>query len=156
MSEIKQRDSAIRNELKRLAATHGGMLQPKTVVESARPDHSPLHDSFDWDDSEAAEKWRLTQARQLIRAVVQYEQVGNKTISTRVFVSLTPDREESGYRLTNAVMSDDAHRQQLLTDAMADMQRFKEKYRRLAELAKVFSAMDEVSVEEPAQLSATA
>lgn len=147
MSEQKQRDSAIRNELTRLAAEHGGELQPKAVVDAARSEDSPLHKSFDWDDSEAAEKWRLTQARNLIRAVVTYEKVGNKTVETRVFVSLTPDRKENGdgYRLTSSVMSDDAHRQQLLSDAMGEMQRFKEKYRRLSELAKVFAAMDEVT-----------
>jgi hypothetical protein len=147
MSDQKQRESAIRNELTRLAAEHGGELQPKAVVDAARSEDSPLHKSFDWDDSEAAEKWRLTQARNLIRAVVTYETVGNKTVETRVFVSLTPDRKENGdgYRLTSSVMSDEAHRQQLLTDAMGEMQRFKDKYRRLAELAKVFAAMDEVT-----------
>lgn len=153
MSDQKQRDSAIRAELTRLAAEHGGELQPKAVVDAARSEDSPLHKSFDWDDSDAAEKWRLTQARNLIRAVVTYEKVGNKTIETRVFVSLTPDRKENGdgYRLTSSVMSNDTHRQQLLTDAMGEMQRFKEKYRRLSELAKVFAAMDEVTARDLAQ-----
>jgi hypothetical protein len=159
MTDIKQRESAIRNELTRLAAVHNGQLLPRIVVDAARPDDSPLHSSFDWNDSAAAEKWRLTQARNLIRAVVTFEQVGNKSVACRVFVSLTPDREEdgAGYRLTSNVMSDEGYRRQLLTDAMADMQRFKDKYRRLAELAKVFAAMDEVTADEPAaQLSATA
>lgn len=147
MTDEKQRESAIRNELMRLVVLGGGELQPKAVVDAARSEESPLHKSFDWDDSEAAEKWRVTQARNLIRAVVTYEKVGNKSVSTRVFVSLTPDREEHGvgYRLTSSVMSDDAHRQQMLSDAMGEMQRFKEKYRRLSELAKVFAAMDAVT-----------
>lgn len=147
MSDTKQRDSAIRNELTRLAAEHGGVLQPKIVVDAARDDESPLHDSFDWDDSSAAEKYRLAQARNLIRAVVTHETVGKKSVPTRVFVSLTPDRDEDGvgYRLTKSVLSDEAHRQQLLADAVAEMNRFREKYRRLSELAKVFAAMEEVS-----------
>jgi tRNA A37 N6-isopentenylltransferase MiaA len=150
MTEQKRRESIIRNELTRLAAEHGGELQPKAVVDAARPDTSPLHNSFDWDDSEAAEKWRLQQARQLIRAVVIYEHVGKKSMPVRVFVSLTPDREENGagYRLANVVLADAAHRQQMLSDALAEMQRFRLKYQRLSELAKVFEAMDEVTTPE--------
>lgn len=159
--EEKRRESAIANELKRLADAHGGNLQPKTVVDSARDDESPLHGSFNWDDTSAAEQWRLQQARQLIRAVVTYEKVGSgKSVPCRVFVSLTPDREEDGggYRLSNSVMSDVDYRRQMLADAMAEMQRFKEKYRRLSELAKVFAAMDDVTAgeQQAVQLSATA
>lgn len=158
MTDIKQRESVIRNELTQLAREHGGELHPKVVVDAARPEDSPLHKSFDWDDSDAAEKWRLQQARQLISAVVTYEKVGKSTVPVRVFVSLTPDREKNGagYRLANTVMSDAEHRQQMLTDAMAEMQRFKEKYRRLSELAKVFAAMDEVTKDEQLPLAETA
>jgi hypothetical protein len=153
MTEEKQRESLIRNELIRLATAHGGQLHPKLVVDAARADDSPLHQSFDWNDTDAAEKWRLQQARNLIRVVVTYEKVGNRSLPVRVFVSLTPDREENGpgYRLASAVMSDAAHRQQLLSDALSEMQHFKEKYARLVELAKVFAAMDEVSQEKLAE-----
>lgn len=158
MTDIKQRDSAIRNELIRLAEEHEGKLEARTVVDAARAEDSPLHRSFTWDDTKAAEQWRLQQARQLITAVVKYEQVGKRLLPVQVFVSLSPDRQNDGggYRLAAEVMSDEVHRQQMLADAMADMQRFKEKYRRLSELAKVFAAIDEVAANEPTQLSATA
>jgi hypothetical protein len=153
MTEEKQRESLIRNELTALAREHGGELQPKVVVDAARPEDSPLHKSFDWDDSHAAEQWRLQQARQLILAVVTYEKVGNKSLPVRVFVSLTTDRHQDGvgYRLSQSVLSDSHHRQQMLADAMAEMNRFREKYRRLTELAKVFAAMEEVSQQELAE-----
>ena len=43
-----------------------------------------------------------------------------------------------------AVLSDDELREQLLEDARQDMEIFRQKYRGLAKLAKVFAAMDEV------------
>ncbi len=44
-------------------------LTPALVVEVARdPDH-PLHHRFEWDDEKAGDKYRLHQARQLIRSV---------------------------------------------------------------------------------------
>jgi hypothetical protein len=40
-----------------------GRITAHAVLDAARPESSPIHDCFDWDDSEAAEKWRLEQAR---------------------------------------------------------------------------------------------
>ena len=148
----EQKQSIIASELERLTRLNGGVLQPQTVVEAARDPKSPLHDSFDWDDTEAASKWRLHQARQLIRVLVRYEPVtGGKTVPVRVFVSLTPDRKEDGggYRLSQSVFSDDDMRRQLLVDARREMARFREKYSALTELAKVFEAMEEAQEELP-------
>lgn len=46
-----------------------GVLLPGDVLNNARDPESPLHPFFTWDDSEAAEKCRLLEARQLIRRV---------------------------------------------------------------------------------------
>jgi hypothetical protein len=137
--------NTIAKELAKLARKHGGQLRPEVVVESARDPKSPLHSSFNWDDTEAAIQWRLQQARMLIRAVVTYESVGDgKTVKVRPYVSLSSDRTEGGpgYRTLVSVMSDDELRAQMLVDARDDMQRFKAKYRALKELVDVFEAMD--------------
>jgi hypothetical protein len=140
--------SKIADELQRLAEEYGGELKPRVVVDAARDPDSPLHDSFEWDDSRASEAWRLHQARMLIRAVVTYETVGSAVVPCRVFVSLTPDRQEdgAGYRLTTTVLSDVDRREQMLRDARAEMQRFRDKYRSLTELAAVFEAIDRVDL----------
>ena len=44
-----------------------GTLTPELVVDVARDPEHPLHSRFEWDDSIAAEKWRLEQAGQLLR-----------------------------------------------------------------------------------------
>lgn len=43
-----------------------GKLTPALVVQTARDPEHPLHERFEWDDSVAAEKWRLEQGHQLI------------------------------------------------------------------------------------------
>jgi len=144
------------NELKRLAASNGGILQPKAVIDAARDGDSPLHSQFEWDDDKASEAWRLQQARQLIRVVVSYEPVkSGQKIPCRVFVSLTPDREveNGGYRVTSEVMSDETQRRQLLNDAKLEMKRFADKYRSLTELAEVFKAMEPIIEEQIAKAS---
>lgn len=127
-------------ELERIAAAHGGILQPDTVVESARNPSSPLHSRFQWNNTEAAHQWRLEQARHLIRIVVKL--IPNTEIEERVWVSLKQDqqKEGGGYRTLVSVLTDADMRAKLLEQAMDDMAYFQEKYSRLNELASVFSA----------------
>ena len=46
-----------------------GELVPADVVEAAADEASPLHPFFVWDDAEAAGKFRIEQARTLIRRI---------------------------------------------------------------------------------------
>jgi hypothetical protein len=46
-----------------------GRLSAENVVDEARDETSVLHTHFTWDDSEAADAYRLIEARQLIRHV---------------------------------------------------------------------------------------
>ncbi len=130
----------IREELDRIASENGGILMPAAVVDAARPASSPLHSKFEWDDSAAAEQYRLQQARQLIRITVNV--IGGRTDEEKLWVSLTPDRAKGGgYRGIVSVMSDSNLRNQLLEDALADAENFQQKYRHLSELSDVFAAM---------------
>jgi tRNA A37 N6-isopentenylltransferase MiaA len=46
-----------------------GVIDPHTVVDESRPEDAPLHPVFEWRDEVAAEKWRLEQARRVVRSV---------------------------------------------------------------------------------------
>jgi len=133
-------------ELRRIAEANGGQLRPSDIVKAARAASSPLHSQFEWDDSEAAEQYRIWQARQLLRVTVEYIGEGDEAVPVRVFVSLSTDRrgDGSGYRVTTAVMSDPDYRRQLLADALEEMKRFEKKYADLKELAAVIAAMRRV------------
>ena len=54
--------------LKKLERSDGKLL-PEDVLKAAMSPRSPLHSYFTWDDSDAAHKQRLHEARQLIRTV---------------------------------------------------------------------------------------
>lgn len=131
-------------ELRKLADKHDGVLQPEVVVRAAARETSPLHKCFEWDDSKAAEAFRLEQARCIIRASVEILSNGKDEIPTRVFVSLTPDRGQEGYRITSQVCSDAELYAQMLADAKEEMNCFRRKYARISELSGVFAAMEAV------------
>lgn len=77
---------AIARTLARLAKAGRGILTPDAVVEAASDPGSPLHDYFEWDDTEAARKYRLDQARTLIRVVRVDVQTTTHAISTVAYV----------------------------------------------------------------------
>ena len=72
-----------------------GVLSPSAVVDEARPEVSPIHACFEWDDEKAAEKYRETQASSMIRClIVSTEHIENApegqgaTILSLYFVTL--------------------------------------------------------------------
>ena len=95
--KVRKAKQAVQAELQRIAATHGG-LRPSDVVEAARLKESPLHKEFEWSDSKAAHKFRLMQARTLIRIAVPMIEQPDGTSKRDPFVWVPPtaaQREES-------------------------------------------------------------
>jgi len=79
------------------ALDRDGRLTPEAVVRAAKNPKSPLHDRFEWDDSVAAHKHRLEQARCLIRSVMVTITTETKTISTVHYVRDPSAEPEQGY-----------------------------------------------------------
>lgn len=132
------------DELLRIQRLHRGLLMPKEVVSEAREENNPLHGYFDWDDSVAAEKWRIEQARGLIQVAVEY--VNDNKEPVRVFVSLQRDRMKGGYRRLETVMSDDVLKAELLRESLVELNTLRNRYRQLVELSKVFREINKVSI----------
>jgi hypothetical protein len=137
--ERKKMESKITAELKKIAAKHGGKLYPRDVVEEARNPESPLHNSFEWDDTAAAEQWRIEQARRLIQVSVTVLEGRKEPI--RAFVSLTTDRKDGGgYLLVEKVLSNKKQKEQMLKDAAMELEIFTAKYNTIQELSEVNTA----------------
>jgi hypothetical protein len=122
------------------------VLTPQAVVAAARKKTSALHKYFTWSQKEAAEKYLLWEARRVIIAYVTVEITSSGPVKTRGYVSLTTDRVNGGgYRAVSDVLSDDEMAQQMLDDALAELEVFSSKYRRVQQLRPVFDAIEEVA-----------
>lgn len=126
-------------ELKRIQKRDGLLLRAR-VVREAKNRKNPLHGAgFTWNIKRAAEEHWLDQAGELIREVVVYVDHNEDEIPSRIFVSLSQDRSRGGgYRGMIEVMSNPGMRRMLLDDALADLQRFEQRYGRLKEFAELF------------------
>lgn len=136
-------EPSVKAELASLYAKHGG-LNPATVVEWAKQNpRSALHARFEWDDSEAAQKFRLWQARTFITEVtVTYPSKGQR----QAYVSLVGlrGRGKASYMSIVDVMGDQDLRASLLTQALTEYECLGTKYRGLKALAGVRAAVQRV------------
>ena len=149
-------DEQIREELQRIAAANKGLLRAEDVLKEAEKPTNILHNwgGFVWDKDEAARKYNLNAARQLIRVTVQYLGPVDKQELNRVFVSLSSDRynrEGGGYRPLITVLEDDEYQSQLFDDAVKELKRIQAKYSSLKRLVSVMKAIDEIIQPEPAE-----
>lgn len=134
-------------ELNLLMEQNNGLLTAEAVIAQAENPGSALHTFFTWDDDEAAHKWRLVEARQLITSI-RMTQVGVGEDKMRSLVSLSSDRKHGGgYRRLEDVMASPDLRHHLLETALAELNAIQRKYRALEELQIVWGAVDVIEGE---------
>lgn len=115
-------------------------IVPQEMVDMARDENSELHKCFEWNDTVAAEKYRLQQARTILSMLV-FRPKTEEERSVRVF-SLTT--EKSTYQPTKQFLVQADEYQDLLKRALAELEAFKRKYRTINELEGLFEAIDAI------------
>lgn len=130
MADLREELLAIRQQY--------GALTPANVVEAASAEEHPLHDRFEWDDSAAARKYRLSQARQIIRVVRETytDQRGNPA-DLRAFHAIP--RADGGmvYEPLDEIVHDDLAAQILLKSMEREWRQLKARYERFGEFREL-------------------
>lgn len=120
----------------------GNSATTAQILDKARDEQTELHKCFDWDDAEAAEKWRLQQARHIVCNLVIKEKSDTPRPEVRMFFKTDAD---NGYKPTVLIMQDKDEYRKLLDRALAELISFRAKYKTLGELDGVFDAIDKVA-----------
>lgn len=115
-------------------------ITPQEMIEKARNEQSELHRCFEWNDTIAAEKYRLQQARTVLSMLV-FKPKTEEEQPVRIF-SLTT--EKSTYQPTKSFLVQADEYQDLLKRALAELEAFKRKYRTINELEGLFEAIDAI------------
>lgn len=113
-----------------------GRLTAQVLLDANRPEEAPLHQAFDWDDSLAAESWRLHQARNIINSLLI---VHEKTEPVRGFFKI--ERTEPNYHSVTAILSSKDSRQKLFDNALREILAFQRRYHSLVEFNDVWQAI---------------
>lgn len=129
-------------ELERIRTWNNGRLDPKDVVEASRDPGAPLHPEFEWNDTAAATKYRVEQAKYVIRSITVASTEGNPNVAPiRAFVSVVRDEDRS-YTSVQHALSDAELRQQVISQAWAELEAWRNRYAELVEFAKVFALIE--------------
>lgn len=127
---------------KELRAIHSrdGVLTCEAVLEAARPKNSPLHNYFTWEDSRAAERYRLIEAGKLI-ATVRIEYTPKKAaqvVYTPAFIPTGTNSEgKRQYYPVEEVTRNEFLQQKALADARCEMEGTRARYSHLVDLLEL-------------------
>ena len=117
-----------------------GKFTPMEVLEKAKDETTELHKCFEWNDSIAAEKYRLEQAKNIIRMLV-YEK---ETKEQQVVRYYAKTETKHVYQPTKQFLVQEDEYQGLLRRALAELEAFKNKYHTLTELESIFEALETI------------
>lgn len=122
-------------------ASIGESVTPAQIVDKARDGGTELHKCFEWDDSVAAEKYRLSQARQVVCHLVIQETIRENRPPIRFMLQA---KNGAGYEPTKIIYKDPDKYQALLGNVLRELVAIRNKHSNLSELEEVFSAIDDV------------
>ena len=135
---VGQRLDSLREEI-------GEALNPDDVVSDAKPEGSPLHDLFEWDDTEAAGHWRKHQARFVLhslRIVVPDDSMEARSIIANVHIG------DVGYVNIQTMVRNPDYIELAETEAMRYLEGFKARYEFMrndsARLKEIFDVLEAV------------
>lgn len=112
-----------------------GALNPELVVDAARDPEHPLHSRFEWDDTAAAEKYRLQQASELLR-VVKLPKDPSRPDDLRAFVAVKgQNSHRADYVPTDEALADEFTRTLVLRDMEREWRLLKRRYEHMREFA---------------------
>jgi hypothetical protein len=134
---IEANPQAVGEELARITAAHDGLLVPIKIIEVARAEKSVLHRHFDWDDAEAAQYWRLGQARHLVSSIrIIDDKAQDRSALTRAYVSITADGVTAYHRVSD-VVNNATLQDLLLRQADRELAAFERRYKELTDICSL-------------------
>ena len=116
----------------------GESATPQQILDFARKPETELHKCFEWDDTLAAEKYRLHQARQIVCNLVFVEKTDKPEPQTFRILQ----KADNGYKPIKMIVQQKDEYARLLERARAELRGFKIRYKHLAEFEEIFALID--------------
>lgn len=123
-------------------------ITAKELLDASRDETAPLHSCFEWEDSVAAEQYRIYQARHLIGSI-EIEYVKNDTPTplarSRYFINVVSNapKVQGKFATIDVAFNNDDYRVAVLKNALRELRAFQNKYSSYKELASVFKSIDD-------------
>jgi hypothetical protein len=96
---------------------------PQNVVKLAQNPNTTLHKFFDWDNNSAGYKYRLEQARHILRSVYIVSVVNGEEIEERAYFNVINENKEQIYVAQVEAFNNPSYKKQLLDDMKKEVER---------------------------------
>ena len=128
--------SDLRSELLAIREEHG-KLTPALVLKAATAEDHPLHTRFEWDNETAGHKYRLSQARELIRVVREkYIDRTGAPSNVRTWHAI-PREDGMVYEPLDDIVNDDVASKILMQSMEREWRALRKRYERFAEFREM-------------------
>lgn len=141
-ASFKVSPDVVGRELERLEIEPGQFHRSKDVLDAARDKDSPLHAAFTWDNRVAGEKYRLQEARAMLRSIRLVYEKEQKQVSRPVYVHI---RDAGGPKYVRAekMLTDAEIRKAAIREVMTLLNGIRKKYAFLKdELPLIFATIE--------------
>jgi hypothetical protein len=128
--------------------SQGGNLTPQDIVSHAKSSTSPLHDFFEWDDTIAAQAWRLQQASYMMRSIHVVIKINERKETTRFLWNVrespadADDKPARVYVSINRVLAEEELREQVIEEALHQLTSWRARYKQYQEFRGVVEAIE--------------
>lgn len=115
-----------------------GSVTKEILLEKSRPEDSATHSLFEWDDSKAAEKYRLDQSKHIINNLrITYEAGNNETVSVKAFVNVSELSDKARYRNVEVALMEEDTKEVYLKRIRNELEAFIQRNKHIEELADI-------------------
>lgn len=133
---ITDSDAATLGERIETLTANGAVVDKKILVDDARPESSPTHRFFEWNESLAAERYRLQQAHHYLKSILVeiIPDTGGEPIPIRAFHCVTINQRtdmssKHGYVPVARALADDELWSQVLQKAKSELMSWQRRYK---------------------------
>lgn len=134
------------DEIERITEQYGGCIKPRDIVAEARSASSPLHRCFEWNNKVAAEKYRIEQAKYVLRSIVIiHDGPDDEPILVRAFVSIN-DNDQPSYTTIHRAVQNPHQWEFVVSTAYEELKAWRLKYKTLQQFAKIFELVDSLEI----------
>ena len=115
---------------------------PQQILEKARDSNTELHKCFTWDDTEAAEKWRISEARAVVRNLKIIEQKPDKQPEPATIRVFYKTDNESGYKPTKLILKKPDEYKALVERYRSELLAIKQKFNSISEYEEIWEMIN--------------
>ena len=125
--------------LEQIEEENGG-ITADAFLDASRPENSPTHSIFEWDDAVASENWRRHQSRCTINAIkVVYIDKSDEEQKVSAFIKTSRPKESTVYENVQSALSDETKKEIVLERIRKELESFVIRNSHIEELADLLT-----------------